>query len=224
MPHCKIKKVRFFKMNHKVETPMKKSIESFQIILKRLLCINALLTGFLVTPQVLGHGGASVTIDSCRIPIAGNNWVHFTAYTPTVTADTEYCKSIPQAGPTNLVFDYENKPLRAMSVQFEITKEPEGEQVYYQPPQTRKTGTVNAAIFGRFGEGDYLAHVTLVNEGQQIDAHLPFSVGGGSGVPIAGLTVALITLLGLLAVFFRAPALRGRFAGVSRFRAKRLDV
>ncbi|MGH8497388.1 MAG: hypothetical protein ACRERV_01035 [Methylococcales bacterium] len=204
---------------------MKNQIESFQIILKRLLCINALLTGLLIAPAVSGHGGASVKIDSCRIPVAGNNWVHFTAYTPTFTADTEYCNSIPQAGPTNLVFDYENKQLRAITVQFEITKEPEGERVYFQPAQTRKTGTVNAAIdFGRFGEGDYLTHVTLVIEGKQIDAHLPFSVGGASGVSIAGFTIALVTILGLLVVFFRVPALRGRLAGISRFREKRLGV
>ncbi len=204
---------------------MKSSIKLFQMILKRLLCINALLTGLLIAPPVSAHGGASVKIDSCRIPVAGNNWVHFTAYTPTFSADTEYCKSIPQAGPTNLVFDYENKQLRAMTIQFEITKEPEGQRVYYQPPQTRKTGTFNAAIdFGPFGAGDYLTHVTLISDGKQIDAHLPFSVGGGSGAPIAALTIALLTILGLLAVFFRVPALRGRLAGMSRFRAKRLGV
>jgi hypothetical protein len=212
-------------MNHTVETTMKNPIESSPMKFKRYLCVNALFAGIVIAPQVFGHGGASVQIDTCRIPVAGSNWVHFTAYTPTLTADTEYCKSIPQAGPTNLVFDYENKPLRSMTIQFEVTKEPDAEQVYYQPPQTRKSGTLNAAVdFSRFGEGDYLAHVTLIHEGKQIDAHLPFSVGGGSGVAIAGFAVALLTVLGLLAMFFRIPALRGRLAEMSRYRAKHLDV
>ncbi|MGH8550024.1 MAG: hypothetical protein ACRERU_15760 [Methylococcales bacterium] len=156
--------------------------------LNTLLLVNTLIMGVLAAPSTWAHGGVSVTIDSCRIPVAADNWVHFTAYTPSLTEDTEYCDSIPEIGPTNLVFDYENKQLRNMSVQFEITKEPEGNQIYYQPPEVQKTGTVNAAIeFSEFGEGDYLAQVTLINEGKKIDAHLPFSVGGG-GAPIAALT------------------------------------
>lgn len=72
--------------------------------------------------------------------------MHFTAYTPTLTEDIEYCRSIPQVGPTSLAFDYETKRLRQMAIQFEITRESEGEGVYYQPPQTQKMGTVNAVV------------------------------------------------------------------------------
>lgn len=145
---------------------------------------------------VWAHGGVSVEIDSCRIPI-GDQWVHFTGYTPTFTADTEYCNAIPDIGQTNLVFDYEGKLLRAMTVEFEITKEPEGTRIYYQEPKTHETGTINAPInFSQYGSGKYLAHVTLVNEGKTIDAHLPFTVGQGSGefpfIPVLGVLLAIL--------------------------------
>ncbi|MGH8547442.1 MAG: hypothetical protein ACRERU_02335 [Methylococcales bacterium] len=198
---------------------MKNQIKSSRMILRRLLFVNTLIIGILAAPSAWTHGGVSVKIDSCRIPVVGDNWVHFSAYTPTLTADTEYCDSIPEIGPTNLVFDYENKQLRNMSVQFEITKEPEGNQIYYQPPEVQETGTVNAAIdFSQFGEGDYLAHVTLMNEGKKIDAHLPFSVGGGA--PIAVLTGSLLAILGLVAVFYYVPVVRGRFSGFQNSREK----
>ncbi|MCI0667765.1 MAG: hypothetical protein L0Y38_01080 [Methylococcaceae bacterium] len=203
---------------------MKNQIQSWQMILRRLLFVNTLIVGVLAAPSVWAHGGASVKIDSCRIPVIANHWVHFTAYTPTLTADTEYCESIPEIGPTNLVFDYENKRLRNLSVQFEITKEPEGDQIYYQPPEVQKTGTVNAAIdFSQFGEGDYLAHVSLINEGKKIDAHLPFSVGGGGGTSVAALTGGLFAILGLVAVIYGVPALRGRFAE-ARERVRQIEA
>lgn len=120
-------------------------------------------------------GGTGVDVDQCRIPV-GSHWVHFTAYQPQLTGTTEYCDKIPETGPTTLVFDYEGKALRNMTVEFEITKEPEGTRLFYQPPATHSTGTVNATI--NFTDpGDYLAHVTLVNEGQKIDAHVPFRIG-----------------------------------------------
>jgi hypothetical protein len=120
-------------------------------------------------------GGTGVDVDQCRIPV-GSHWVHFTAYQPQLTGTTEYCDKIPETGSTTLVFDYEGKALRNMTVEFEVTKEPEGTRLFYQPPSTSPTGTVNTTI--NFSEpGDYLAHVTLVNAGQKIDAHVPFRVG-----------------------------------------------
>ena len=79
-----------------------------------------------------------------------------------------------------MVFDYEGKKLRDVFIEFEVTKEPEGTRVYYQPPKQIKTGTVNARIdFSKFGAGDYLAHVTIVHKDEKLDTHLPFSVGIG---------------------------------------------
>lgn len=144
-----------------------------------LLILPLLIFGFLLPTTVYAHRGAIDEIDPCRIKI-GNEWIHFTAYTPQITAGKGYCKTIPQVGVTNLVFDYEGKELRHVSVEFEITKEPEGTRVFYQEPKKILTGTVNGVVdFNKFGPGEYLAHVTIIDKGEKIDKHVPFSVGMG---------------------------------------------
>lgn len=150
------------------------------ISLKECLLALGVLVFSVIPVSTWAHGGASgVDLDACRIPV-GPHWVHFTAYQPQLTGTTEYCNSIPELGSATLVFDYEGKALRNMTVEFEITKEPQGTRVFYKEPSTYPTGTVNTTI--NFTDpGNYLAHVTLVNEGQKVDAHVPFSVGGASG-------------------------------------------
>ncbi|MGH8547654.1 MAG: hypothetical protein ACRERU_03445 [Methylococcales bacterium] len=158
------------------------------------------------------HGGVAIEIDTCRIPVAGH-WVHFTAYTPTFTADTEYCGEIPDVGMTNVVFDYESKALRKMTVEFEITKEPEGTVVFHQDATTMKTGTFNIPIdFTQHGAGDYLAHVTLINEGTKVDAHSAFKVGSGGGAvgSINTSTYLMIGVAALIAIYLFWPGLRQR--------------
>ncbi len=125
----------------------------------------------------MAHRGPADEVDTCRIRV-GPEVIHFTAYTPTFTQSTGYCQAIPNVGPTNLVFDYEGHKLRDVTVEFEITKEPEGTRIFHQDPKKIRTGTVNATVdFSQFGAGDYLAHVTVMHEGEQQDTHLPFSVG-----------------------------------------------
>ncbi len=148
--------------------------------------------------NIWAHGGVAIEIDTCRIPV-GDQWVHFTAYTPQQSADTEYCNDIPNMGYTNLVFDYEGRILTKLEVEFSITKEPEGREIYKQEPQIHKTGTINAVIdFSgpELGEGDYLTHVTIVHGDQKIDAHLPFNISsGGVGMTFDGTMIAMILLL-----------------------------
>ena len=91
-----------------------------------LLIISALFPS-----SVYAHRGAVEEIDPCRIRV-GYERIHFTAYTPTISGRKEYCNSIPHLGPTNLVFDYEGKKLRDVTVGFEITKEPEGTRVFFK--------------------------------------------------------------------------------------------
>lgn len=180
-----------------------------------LSCGFLLILALSSSTSVFAHGGVSVDIDSCRIPIS-DQYVHFTGYTPTVTADAEYCDAIPDLAPiTNLVFDYEGKKLRHMSIEFEITKEPEGKRVYYQEPSMHKTGSINAVVdFTKHGASDYLAHVTLINENEKIDAHLPFTVGKGQGAA-ATLTAPLLGLLVILvALYFMVPAFKEKVDGV----------
>jgi hypothetical protein len=140
------------------------------------------------------HRGDLEDVDLCRIKI-GKEWIHFAAYTPTLSENKSYCKSIPKVGKTNLVFDYEGKELRHVSIEFEVTKEPEGTRVYYREPATTKTGTVEGTVdFNQFGPGNYQAHVTLVDQGQKLDTHIPFSVGIEGDESFAKIKKALITL------------------------------
>ncbi len=173
----------------------------------------------LVPPTVLAHGGGAIEFDDCRIPIIGQ-WVHFTAYTPRLTGDAEYCNMIPRLGLTTLVFDYEQKPLRKMLVEFEITKEPGGKRVFYQEPAIQKTGSMNAAVnFSKFGIGEYLVHVTLLVANQNVDAHLPFSVGAEENS--SGLLWVLVFAVSglLLCAYFLSSVIRSKVNAIARHRA-----
>lgn len=139
--------------------------------------LPALCLGLFFSVPGYSHRGAPDEVDVCRIKV-GPEVVHFTAYTPTFTQTEGYCRFIPNVGLTNLIFDYEGKKLRDLSIEFEVTKEPEGTRIYYQEPQKIKTGTLKADIdFSKYGAGDYLAHVTIVHDGEKQDTHLPFVVG-----------------------------------------------
>lgn len=182
----------------------KKFIRKGLIALFTLFCVG-------VSTNLWAHGGVAIEIDTCRIPV-GDQWVHFTGYTPMESADAEYCNTIPYVGHTNLVFDYESRVLTKMTVEFTITKEPEGTEVYHQDPKTIATGTVNVVLdFSKpeLGEGDYLAHVTLVadpsvKDGKKIDAHLPFEVTSAGAGGLDGTMIGLIAICAVIlgAYFF----------------------
>jgi hypothetical protein len=139
--------------------------------------LSALFLSLSFSTPSYSHRGAPDEVDICRIKV-GPEVVHFTAYTPTFTQSEGYCRFIPNVGLTNLIFDYEGKKLRDVSIEFEVTKEPEGTRIFYQEPQKIKIGTVKADIdFAKYGAGDYLAHVTIVHDGEKLDTHLPFVVG-----------------------------------------------
>lgn len=177
------------------------------------LKVSTMIALAISTNVVWAHGGVAVEIDTCRIPVSGH-WVHFTAYTPMTTADTEYCGEIPDVGLTNIVFDYESKALRKMTVEFEITKEPEGKVIFHQDATTLKSGTFNIPVdFTQYGSGDYLAHVTLINEGTKVDAHAAFKVGTGSGGNIDTSTYLIIGAVTLIAIYLFWPGLREKVEG-----------
>jgi hypothetical protein len=147
----------------------------------------------LPTSTAWAHGGASVDTDQCRI-FVGPHLVHFTAYQPQLTGSTEFCGEIPEVGQTVMVFDYEGKALRNMTVEVEFTKEPEGTRIAYLPPATHVSGTFNTSY--NFTEGGkYLAHVTLINEGTKIDAHVPFKVGTAKNEVSSSTKVIIATVL-----------------------------
>lgn len=157
------------------------------------LALGLVMGALLPVAAVWAHGGASVDTDQCRI-FVGPHLVHFTAYQPQLTGSTEYCGEIPDLGPTTMVFDYEGKALRNMTVEVEFTKEPEGTRIAYLPPATHSSGTFNTTY--NFTEpGKYLAHVTLINEGQKIDAHVPFKIGAVKREIFSSFNIVIATVL-----------------------------
>ncbi len=179
----------------------------------KLKSVNILQFSFLllflalVLPSMAhAHRGARNEVDTCRFPV-GDEIVHFTAYTPSVSGGKGYCQIIPSIGLTHLVFDYEGKKLRDTTVEFEITKEPEGTRVFYQKPEKIKKGSVDAKVdFSKFGASNYLAHVTILYQGEKLDSHLPFSVGmesEESSIPMI-LKVLLFIVISIVAVMFWA--------------------
>lgn len=174
----------------------------------KLFALLVLFTMLMPVTPVWSHGGVSVEIDSCRIPV-GNSWVHFTAYTPGITGDAEYCGTIPKQARTNFVFDYEDSRLRNMTVEFEITKEPEGKVIYHQDAAKQKTGSINAVVdFTQHPPGKYLAHVTLINGEERTDAHLPFTVGS-TGPSSSDSLLMLVMVLGILiGAYFFVPSVK----------------
>lgn len=152
-----------------------------------------LLAALLPFTNAFAHGGASVDTDQCRISV-GPHLVHFTAYQPQLTGNAEFCGDIPEIGPTVMVFDYEGKALRNMTVEVEFTKEPEGSRILYLPPSTHSSGTFNTS-YNFTDPGKYLVHVTLVNDGQKIDAHIPLKVGTAKNEISSSTKIIIVTVL-----------------------------
>jgi len=179
-------------------------MRNFDAIKKSLLAMGMLVL-CLLPMSAWSHGGASVDTDQCRVVI-GSHQVHFTAYQPQLTGSTEFCNSIPELGQTTIVFDYEGKALRNMTVEFEITKEPEGTRIFYQEPSTHSTGTFNTNL--NFTQpGKYRAHITLVNEGQKVDEHIGFAVGTNqSSMSNSTIFVIGVILVAVLYIFYLSNA------------------
>lgn len=165
----------------------------------RKLSIAALLMASMTLfSPVHAHRGPADEIDPCNIRV-GPDSVHFTAYTPDLTGSKGYCSAIPKVGRTHLVFDYGGKILRAIDVEFEITKEPEGTRIFYQEPQKNKTGNFNSLVdFTEHGPGNYLSHITIVDGDKRLDYHIPFSVGLEDPDERSLMPIAIV--IGLLAI------------------------
>jgi hypothetical protein len=182
----------------------------------RALSIVGLLLFATLPSAVYAHQGASNEVDACNI-LVGHERVHFTAYTPAF-GNKDYCQSIPNLGMTNLVFDYEGKSLRNLTVEFEVTKEPEGTRVFYQEPTKIETGTVNGVVdFSKFGAGNYLAHVAIVHKDKNLDSHIPFSVGleEESSGNFLIISLFIILLIAAVVFFFIKGAFSKQSAGPS---------
>ncbi len=171
--------------------------------------ISILLLALILPSAANAHRGAQGEVDTCRISV-GSEVIHFSAYTPTLTGGKSFCHIIPEVGLTDLVIDYEGKKLRHTTVEFEVTKEPEGSRVYYHNPEKIKKGSIDAKVdFSKFGAGNYLLHVTVLNQGETIDSHLPFSVGleaDKSAIPNKILIPFIIIVLIFAVMFFMSKS------------------
>lgn len=184
-------------------------MRAFNTIISSLARVGLLALAMASSSLSWADGGGPSTGPSgaCRVEVA-SHLVLFTAYQPQYTGTTPYCSDIPELGKTAIVFDYESKPLRGMTVEFEITKESDGTRVFYQPPEVHPTGTFTRDV--DFTEpGDYVAHVTLVHEGQTYDEHVPFSVAEAHGL---SLNTYILIGVALIAVgyflYLSSPAFR----------------
>jgi len=161
----------------------------------------------LFSASLWAHGGAAGTdTDQCKMEIQGE-WVHYTAYQPFKAPGEEYCENIPELNtPTNLVFDYIGTKLRNMMVEFEITKEPEGNRIYFQEATQHKSGTVNATITLK-EKGNYLIHVKLIPEkGEPVDKHISFSAGGGEKASAGSYGLYALVIFALLYILYFSNA------------------
>ncbi len=177
---------------------------SHRLSLKQPISLIVVLLFSLVS-QSFAHRSPDEQRDPCRIQV-GYEPMHFTAYTPTSSKSKQYCQDIPYLGLTNLVFDYEGKKLRHITIAFEVTKEPEGSRVFYQQPEKHLSGTFAKNVdLTTFGIGAYMAHITIVHKDKKLDTHLPFNVKPKSRFGFRLLMlIVLIIALGYGYKFYRA--------------------
>jgi hypothetical protein len=160
------------------------------------------LVGLVFSSALWAHGGAAGTdTDQCKFELEPDHWIHYTAYQPKAYPAEDFCGNIPDLNTlTQLVFDYQDVRYRNMSVEFEVTKEPEGKRVFFQEAKKHKSGTVVLALNNGVPEkGKYLIHITLVpDSGERLDAHMSFQAGAGQSVSSGSMGLyALIVLAGL---------------------------
>ncbi len=164
------------------------------------------LIGLLLSSAVWAHGGAKGTdTDQCKFEIEPDHWIHYTAYQPMAFSGEEFCGNLPSLNTlTKLVFDYQDPRYRNMSVEFEVTKEPEGSRVFFMEAQKHKSGTVVLTLpKGISEQGKYLIHITLVpDEGDRMDVHMGFQAGFGESVGTGTLGLYALILLAALYVLY----------------------
>ena len=156
------------------------------------------LLGLMFSATVWAHGGAAGTdTDQCKFELQPTHWIHYTAYQPNAFPAEEFCGNLPGTNTlTQLVFDYQDMKYRNMLVEFEVTKEPEGN---LELPN----GVAEA--------GQYLIHITLVpdptdtenrTQGERLDVHMGFKAGGGQAVSKNNLLLyAFFALAGLYVLY-----------------------
>ena len=164
------------------------------------------LMGLFFSSVLWAHGGAAGTdTDQCKFELEKDHWIHYTAYQPKAYPAEEFCGNLPDTNTkTQLVFDYQDQRYRGMSVEFEVTKEPEGTRIFYEEPKKHKSGTVILDLPNGVPEkGKYLIHITLMQDsGERLDAHMGFKAGEGQPTSSGSLALyALVFFAGLYILY-----------------------
>ena len=188
---------------------------------------SLVLLGLIFSTSLWAHGGAAGTdSDQCKFELEPTHWLHYTAYQPNAFPAEDFCANIPRANElTLLVFDYQDVKYRDMSVEFEVTKEPEGTRVFFLPAAKHSKGTVELRLPNGVPEaGKYLIHITLVPDadkmdarttGARLDAHMSFKAGGGQTMSKSSL---------LLYVFFGLAGLYVLYLSHAGFKTKMDEI
>jgi len=150
----------------------------------------------LFSASLWAHGGAKGTdTDQCKFELEPDHWIHYTAYQPVAFPAEEFCANLPREKEAIiLVFDYQDQKYKNDTVEFEVTKEPEGTRVFFLAGAKHKKGTVELKMPNGVPEaGKYLIHITLVpDQGVRKDVHMSFKAGGG---PAASKSMVFLYLL-----------------------------
>jgi hypothetical protein len=177
-----------------------------QLLHKIILGAVALL----FSATVWAHGGAKGTdTDQCKFELEPDHWIHYTAYQPNAFPAEEFCARLPKTNETTiLVFDYQDQKYKDNTVEFEVTKEPEGTRVFFLPGAKHKSGTVELKLPNGVPEtGQYLIHITLVpDQGERKDVHMGFKAGVGQEMSSANKLLIALFVLGGLYVFYLSHA------------------
>lgn len=168
------------------------------------------LLGMIFSTVLWAHGGAAGTdTDQCKFELEKDHWIHYTAYQPKAYPAEEFCGNIPDTNELiQLVFDYQDQRYRNMSIEFEVTKEPEGTRVFFQEAKKHKSGTVALSLAnGVPTAGKYLIHITLLQDsGERLDAHMSFKAGGGESKSKTSIGVYLLIIFAGLYIFYLSNA------------------
>jgi hypothetical protein len=180
-----------------------------------LILRKGLLTflGLFFSAALWAHGGAAGTdTDQCKFELEPNHWIHYTAYQPKAFPAEDFCGSIPATDSLiQLVFDYQDMRYRNMAVEFEVTKEPEGTRVFFEPAKKHKSGTIMLTLPNGVPDvGKYLIHITLVpDQGERLDAHMSFVAGKGQTTSTSGLLLyAFFAFAGLYVLYLSSAGFK----------------
>ncbi len=166
--------------------------------------------GMIFSTVLWAHGGAAGTdTDQCKFELEKDHWIHYTAYQPKAYPAKDFCGNLPDINTlTQLVFDYQDQRYRNMAIEFELTKEPEGKQVFFWEAMKHKSGTVVLDMPDGLAEpGKYLIHITLLQDsGERLDAHMNFKAGEGLAASKSKIGIYIVAFLAVLYVLYLTNA------------------